>query len=223
VVEKLRAIEAHLRAFPDPATVFADPVERYARLLSPLMSVDLSAVNSSWSGWAPLVSPVEPPEGYLGDGTEEFHSYYARHNWVGFRLDDSSRLHLLGDWRYFLAESDDPEVRADQELVEHYRAEHEAYADRKRLFDQQGELSDLWDDDLCRVGGTVEYGWNWTSLDLFPLNTDNDEDVYPVAENGDRFYFVAHVPGWDFRKSGAVTFMFYEPNSRTVLFTFDWS
>ncbi len=246
--EDVDQVQPWLAPFPDPAEVFSDPVDRYARLLSPLVSVDLSVVDPAWRGWAHLLSPVEPMDGYLGDGTEGHHSYYARTNWLGFRLDDHDRYHLLGDWRFFLMENlvgdelvldpdEDPRLRrrrGDGGLTEWYQEQHDSFAATKALFTQHGRL--------MRAGGTGEsrafldtvggpaHGWaNWVDPEMFPLDVcdiGDDEGViiYPLAENGDRFHFVASVAGWHYRESGAdQILMFYEPGSRTVLFTYDWS
>lgn len=246
VFEDVDQAQPWLVPFPEPDRVFADPVDRYARLLSPLVSIDLSVVDPAWRGWAHLVSPVEPADGYLGDGTERHHSYYARPNWIGFRLDDDDRYHLLGDWRFFLMENlvdgelmldpdEDPRIRrirGDDGLADWYQTQHDSYAERKALFAQHGRLLVPGDANsrafVDRVGGPA-YGWaNWVDPEAFPLDirdVGDDEGlvINPLAENGDPFHFVAGVAGWRYRESGADwILMFYEPASRTVLFTFDW-
>ncbi len=232
--ENVRDVEPWLIPFPEPAVVFAEPADRYARLLSPLVSIDLAAVRPEWHGWAHLVSPIEPTEGCLGDGTEAHHSYYARANWLGLRLDDDDHYHLLADWRYFQAESDDATVRDDPELVDWYRRQQDSYDAARALFRRHGRLLDPRHPDagsypfLAQVGGTAGPGGNWAQFDDFPLrrtdSADGEPAAVPIAENGDLFHFVAAVPGWNYRDSGAGwILMFFEPNSRTALFTFDWS
>lgn len=88
-----------LHPFPDPADVFAADPAQAAKLLHPLVSIDLSAVDPAWSGRIHLLSPVEPYDDYFADGAEAYHSYYTRRNWIGFRLGEDSRYELLGDWR----------------------------------------------------------------------------------------------------------------------------
>jgi hypothetical protein len=55
-----------LKPFPDPRTVFADPVARYERRLNALVSIDLSTLSQDLSGWIHLVSPIEPYDGLVG-------------------------------------------------------------------------------------------------------------------------------------------------------------
>ncbi|MCL2424080.1 MAG: hypothetical protein FWD11_09375 [Micrococcales bacterium] len=253
IFEDVVEAQPWLRPFPDAADVFADPVDRYARLLSPLVSIDLSAVNPDWHGWAHLISPIEPQEGYLGTGTERHHSYYARTNWLGFRLDDHDRYHLLGDWRFFLAENlvngepvldpdEDPHIRqhqGDDGLADYYQTQHDSYVAAKGSFAQRGKLVNrigVVNNLLDMVGGdeSVQYDssssfmGNWFDPSMFDFelcDVGNGATVaYPLTDRGDRFRFVAGVPGWHYRDDGADwILMFYEPGSRTVLFTYDWS
>ena len=229
-----------LRPFPDPAAVFAGDVARARRLLHPLVSIELSAVDPAWSGWIHLLSPIEPVEDYLGAGTERFHSPYARTNWIGFRLDADDRYEFLGDWRYFLAESDDVDVRSAPELVAAYAEQERWFTAYDRLFREHGRLipADVW----ARTGSGSEVpqplpfleGWdepgyagNWADAEMFPLEIveDGDDDLaYPLTEDGRRFRFIASVPGWNYRESGADSILlFFDPETRIALLTFDWT
>ncbi|MEY9842182.1 hypothetical protein [Streptacidiphilus sp. EB103A] len=58
---------------------------------------------------------------------------------------------------------------------------------------------------------------------LFPVDYDGDR-AWPIGPAGRRFEFVAAVPGWHYRSSGADWIMlFFEPVDRLALLTFDWS
>jgi hypothetical protein len=93
-----------LKPFPNVSDVFDEPVALHGRHLHPLVSVDLSVINSSWSGWIHLVSPIEPYSGCVGEYTTPFHNEYLQENWIAFRL-KNNRYSLLGDFRYFLLEN----------------------------------------------------------------------------------------------------------------------
>jgi len=232
----------HLKAFPRAEDVFAEPVECYARHLFPLVSIELSAIDPAWSGWIHLLNTVEPEEETVGKATQPFHNYYLRDNWVGFRLDEHDRYELLGDFRYFYLENEIgalPEHydghRAESER--HYIEQHEGFDEAKERFTQTGEFysqnfvrfrpnfdasqhkpSPL----LARLGGGVGAG-NW-ACDGFPLDDSDQENVRPLTPEGVPFHFIAGVSGYDYCPSGAdLILLFFEPQSRVALFTFDWS
>lgn len=222
-----------LAVFPEPGQVFAEPAGPAGRCLLPLASIDLGAVRPEWSGRAHLVSPVEPEDGYLGEYTEEFHTAHCRTNWIGFRLDEHDRYTFLADWRYF------QQPAAEGADADGFAARvHADYARRKALHTEHGKLLETrWMDrqpladvlarplDVVeRIGGTTP-GWpNWAENKALPLVTDDPEDIHPVSEEGRRYHHVATTVGWHWREGGADRIvMFYEPASRTVLFTFDWS
>lgn len=127
-----------LHPFPDPADVFASDPAQAAKLLHPLVSIDLSAVDPAWSGRIHLLSPVEPYDDYFADGAEAYHSYYTRRNWIGFRLGEDSRYELLGDWRCFQAMSEDKTRSQDPELLEHYAKQQQSFDEVKAAYAERG-------------------------------------------------------------------------------------
>lgn len=238
MIENIVTPQPFLRVYPDAAAVFADPPERYARHLLPLVSIDLQAVNPDWHGWIHLLNPCEPAEGCVGDSTGAHHSYYCRSNWVGFRLNAENRYELLGDWRYFALENDQeayPGQHAD--LQAHYDEQHRVYELGKADFQQQGrvyppfflakphryERPDEPSTILDQLGGGVGWG-NWCSTSDLPLDESDEDNIVPLSPEGQRFHFVACVPGDHYCASGASwVLLFFEPDSRTALLTFDWT
>lgn len=234
-------LQSFLRPFPDPGDVFADPVERYAWLMDPLVSIELSEVDPEWVGWIHLVSPVEPIDEYLGTNTCAYASYYTRENWIGFRLDESDRYHLLGDWRIFEAESPDETVRRNPELVKLYERRHTAYQATKSMWHDHGLLVNV--DSARRYGldwalanprelidslGGDAYPGNWADEQLFPLEFDENAEADPICcpltEDGRRFRFVGAVPNWSYGVDGADSILlFYDPTTRIALETFDYT
>ncbi|MFC0529871.1 hypothetical protein [Phytohabitans kaempferiae] len=243
--EKIMEPEPGLRVFPEPADVFvADQVDLLGRHLHPLVSIDLGQVDAGWSGWVHLLSPLEPNEGYLGDHTSAFHSPLQTANWLGFAVEDD-RYRLVGDIRYFQRATTPDEVpdpwegfRAD--LDEHCQDQERSYRAHRESYQREGSLIRLDADGsplygtragvplLGQLGGDAP-GGNWEDPDLFPLDIEmgdrhRDGRVWPLSPAGNRFHFVATVPGWHYRTHGADSILlFFEPVERLALLTFDWS
>ncbi|MEW1719538.1 hypothetical protein [Streptomyces sp. NPDC093109] len=228
-----------LRVYPEPADVFVADQIGLAEHLHPLVSIDLAEVDPAWHGWIHLVSPLEPTEGYLGDHTEAFHSPLQRTNWLGFALEDD-RYRLLGDPRYFVRatrpeELPDPWPGFRARLVEHCASEGRSYVAHRDAFRRDGNLLMRHDDGSSRyddatgmalleqLGGDADSHGNWVQPDLFHVEYD-DERAWPVSPAGNPFRFVASVPGWHYRTTGAdAILLFFEPVERLALLTFDWS
>jgi hypothetical protein len=244
MIENIVAPQPWLRVFPDAASVFTAADIELQRHLHPLVSIELSVVNPAWSGWIHLISPIEPYEAYMGDHTTPFHNEYTRENWIAFRLDDEGRYRFLGDRRYFFLETDHSDTASDwlrPELEQHYQKQQSSFEAAIHRFHEYGGLYQPrrfkplekaeWATEpttiLDQVGGTVGSA-NWTGYppipSAFALNTEDDDNVFPTMANGDRFHFIAGVPGYHYRDSGADwILLFYEPVSRTALLTFDWT
>lgn len=241
----IRNPDPRLRPFPDAGEVFADDQAWLARHLHPLVSIDLAAIEPSWQGWLHLLSPLEPHEGYVGDHSTAFHDRYARENWLAFRRDGDGRYRFLGRRDYFLLEQDAAGADADamrlrDGLKAHYAAQQAAYEASRQRYARCGVLTFADDDDpsqrsssggeghlLDQLGGTTGYA-NWTVCpdppDAFELDTRDEDDVFPRWKDGAAFRFIASVSGYPWQHSGAdAILLFYEPQSDTVLLTFDWS
>ncbi|GAA1257475.1 hypothetical protein GCM10009665_54800 [Kitasatospora nipponensis] len=228
-----------LRVYPEAAEVFVADQPELARHLHPLVSIDLARVDPAWHGWIHLVSPLEPAEGYLGDHTPAFHGALQRANWLGFAMDgdQGDRYRLLGDLRYFVRattpeELPEPWPGFREELAAHCERQERSYRAHREVFRREGRLLMLDEDDvpyshdavalLEQLGGGAEPG-NWADFELFRLEEDG-EFVRPVSAAGHPFRFVAAVPGWHYRRSGADwILLFFEPVERLALLTFDWS
>lgn len=125
------------------------------------------------------------------------------------------------------------------QMEAHYAEQHEGYAAARRRYQAHGKLFSVnqYPRDkasfarepsgnfLEQLGGTA-VGSNWVDTDGgVQLVVDEEwNDVYPVGPTGRRFHFVAHVPGWNYCKSGADSILlFYEPVERIAWLTFDWT
>ncbi|WP_422506619.1 enolase [Stenotrophomonas sp. GZD-301] len=141
----------------------------------------------------------------------------------------------------------------DEDLRAHAADMQDSHARARAHFQQYGMLvsgMDVDDDErqqqayLGNLGGPFWYG-NWTGYTRIPsafviedlagttqrgtLHFRNSSDHLPddgirITRDGEPFFHVADVAAYNWCANGAdAILMFYEPRSRTVLFTFDWS
>lgn len=238
----------YLKVYPNPEDVFTSPTDRYFHHLLPLISIDLSMVNAKWQGWVHMLNPCEPHDGLLGEYTEAHHNYYCRSNWIGFHLNEDNKYELLSDWQYFLLENDMNDLATQysqsfvdisiKELREQYILQHEVYTKSKahyvehqllyspyflnpknRTSEQPDEPSNLLD----QLGGGLGDA-NWTCTSDMPIDESIEDDIVPITPEGKRFHFIAEVQAYNYCDNGPDgIILFYEPDSRTVLLTFDWT
>ena len=56
------------------------------------------------------------------------------------------------------------------------------------------------------------------------MEQDDDGFVHIFDQQQRRYYFIASASGWEYCNHGADNIlMFYQPETRRVLFTFDWT
>lgn len=227
-MDKLTLPQPFLRPFPEPETVFADPVEKYAKHILPLISIDLSAVDKSLSGWIHLVSPIEPYDGCLGDLTEPYWGPYLQSNWISFRLTTENRYELLGDFLFFALEN--PDVKANEpgafeELTDYYAEMHEKFAKSKQTFAETGQVYNrAWrqpNPSLHRLGGKSPLSHaRWEAVPDAAF-TYKDGDSTPKTRDGRPYIFIASVAAYYYGAGGADDILlFYDPVERVALQTF---
>jgi hypothetical protein len=227
-MQDLMLPQPFLRPYPAPEQVFAEPVKRYARLLHPLISIDISAVDPALAGWVHLVSPIEPYDGCVGQTSEQTWGPYLQLNWIGFRLTQDFRYELLGDFNFFELELAESENDVGSDLTEFYDEEQASFSAGKAAFQRVGQICRIWGADvttpvpaLSDLGGTAPAGniiWSNVPGTAF---TYSDEDLAPRTADGRLYRFIAAVPGWHYRKSGAdAILLYYDPVERIVLETF---
>jgi hypothetical protein len=216
-----------LKPFPAPNAVFADPVARYERLINPLVSIALSAVDPALSGWIHLVSPIEPYDGCIGGDERTYWGPYLQQNWIAFRLTADDRYQLLGDFRFFGVEAAEAEGEHDY-LEDHYDEQHRSFAAHKAAFEKTGQVCRVVPQRepitvaaLSHLGGTapvINMIWEDAPGSAF---TYSDEDAAPRTRDGRLYRFIAAVPGWNYRGAGADDILlYYDPVERIALETF---
>jgi hypothetical protein len=201
-------------------------------------------VISGGKGWVHLLSPIEPLDGYIGSYTAAFHNEYCAENWISFRLDANDQYQFLGERGFFVLESDAPPSDAEyvhKELLEVYSREEQSFLAAQQRFaihgglyhpkrfrplqksDPDAEASAI----IEQLGGPVTFG-NWTDCppppSAFRLDASEHDDVKIFTRDGERLHFIAGVPGWHYRESGADwILLFYAQHARIALMTFDWT
>lgn len=210
-------------AFPDAADVFAGDVTAHRRVLQPLLSIDATAVDPSWSGRLHVVTPLEPYDGLIGEGADAYYSEYTMLGWIAFKVVDS-KYEFLGDFRYFKINACSPE---DEEFYRKDYVEKEAsYAATMQSFRECGQLGEghprEW---FNRLGGVALAG-NWCVFGLAVEEEEVDEDfvAHPLTTDGRRFRFVASVAGYNYRSNCAdEILLFFDPQTSIAVLTFDWT
>ncbi len=237
--------------FPDPTTVFAEDVETHSKYLLPLATVSLEHIDPAWSGPIHFVQPIEPHEGAVGEDTPSHHGSLCAENWIGYRVDEQGRYTLATDWDYFLLHNLDTrtdtqlDLASKQQLHEHYEKARRSYANNREHFKRFGGLHPeyslkkygSWRDRdrhelVMQLGGKPCWG-NWPESGDWPLSEyeyDEDHedagDKYPVpqAEDGSDFSFIGWMHSFVYVDTSSCGLqLFYHPELRLALTTFDWS
>lgn len=240
--ERIGGPDGRVTVLPDAADVFVADQPWLARLLHPLVSIDLGAFDETWPGRVHLLSPVEPEDGLLGEATVEHHDDHANENWLSFRVEDDGRYRFLGSRRYFELEDLEASGAPPRELAnrrELYAAADAEFEGTRTRYARVGAL--VWGDErdptrqragwgtdialVDQLGGEPGYG-NWVATPPSAFTIDRSDPVAPVLRlaDGRPFTFVAATSGYPWRHSGAdAILLFFEPETRTAVLTFDWT
>ena len=236
--------------FPEPDTVFAGDVETHLKYLLPLATVSLKHINPAWEGPIHFVQPVEPYEGVVGEMTTQHHSQLCGENWIGYRIDEHGRYTFATDWEYFLLKKLESRNASqfdvdDDQLKEHYERARQSYEANRTHFqkfrglhpsyslEEYGVYRDRDRLELVnQLGGKPGWG-NWTGIGDWPLSkhdcdaTDEfPDETYPLpqAEDGTDYSYIGWLHSFVYvDSSGCNLELFYHPELRLALTTFDWS
>lgn len=226
---------------PFPEQVFAIDQAWLGQHLLPLLQIDLGVLRPELVGIAPtLFCPIEPYDGCIGDTTQAHHNAFTGTNWTAFELTADNRMRFLGTEEYFIGAK-----TGDKSALEHITQMRDSYARARHYFQENRRLASYSlygrgepqeQDFLDTLGGPVSNG-NWTEtaqippafsivLDPAMYEDDRDPDAEDVriTRDGKPFFAVAEVAGYNWCATGAdAIVMLYEPDSRTVLFSYDWT
>ena len=243
--KNIQTLGKHLEVYPSLDALFTEEQRWLTAHFVPLISIDLAVLNKEWAGQClTVISPIEPPPvELLGEGTLEYHNDYTSINWLTFKLTDDNRYIFLGEEGYFKRTAihhwdfDSEMEKEFQKMKEKYLQNKEGFAEygyipSRSYKDKEGNIhkGNLLD----RLGGEIQYA-NWTcdvEEGIYPkafdmkveTNEDIEDTVVSISYQGNPFYFIADTASYNWC-GGYIDgiIMLYEPVSRIVLFTFDYS
>ena len=221
---------AHIDYFPEASTVFSATQPWLEKLLLPLVSFDLASLDPALGDVRlHFIKPVEPYNCYLGDKAWATHTDYCHENWLCFHLEDDGTYRFLAEEDYFIGENAAPDA---QKYFAEVRA---SYQQIKQLYHESGVVVEKLDDNnLPRFGGPPSflpyfYQGNWSTM-APPAAFTTGENYDDWSKESDiryqdkRFICIATDAGYNWGEGGADTiFLLYEPHSRLVLMTFDYT
>ena len=221
---------AHIDYFPEASTVFSATQPWLEKHLLPLVSFDLASLDPALGDVRlHFLKPVEPYNSCIGGNTQATHTDYCHENWLCFHLEDDGTYRFLAEEDYFLGENAAPDA---QKYFAEVRA---SYRQIKRLYRESGVVVQWLDDNnLPRFGGPPSflpyfYQGNWSTTKppaAFTIDENYNEwdEEADIRYQGKRFICIATDAGYNWGEGGADTiFLLYEPHSRLVLMTFDYT
>ena len=217
---------AHIDYFPEASAVFSAAQPWLEKYLLPLVSFDLASLDPALGDVRlHFLKPIEPSYGYIGSNTQAAHTDYCSTNWLCFHLEDDGTYRFLAEEDYFL----------DADAQKRFAEVHASYQQIKRLYRESGVVVEWLDDyGLPSFGGPPSflspcYYGNWSTIEppaAFTINEDYDNwgKEADIRYQGRRFICIAADAGYYWGKGGADTiYLLYEPHSRLVLMTFDYT
>ena len=221
---------AHIDYFPEASTVFSTAQPWLEKYLLPLASFDLASLDPALGDVRlHFIKPVEPDNGCIGDEAWATHTDYCCENWLCFHLEDDGTYRFLAEENYFIGENAAPDA---QKYFAEVRA---SYQQIKQFYRENGVVvAELDDNNLPRFGGPPSflppcYYGNWSTTEppaAFTIDEDYDNwgKEADIRYQGRRFICIAADAGYDWGEGGADTiYLLYEPHSRLVLMTFDYT
>ncbi|ULJ65531.1 DUF6882 domain-containing protein [Wielerella bovis] len=233
-----------MQLYPDIKDVFqAQQASWLGKHLLPCFTLDLAALRPDWVGRKiHMLLPCEPEEGYIGEATEAAHNEFCGTNWLALRLDEQNRCEFLANEAYFHAACE-PD---NDSLQEHIAAQHDTFQSYRAERAANGNSNETVL--INHLGGKIQEG-NWTfdpplptafacdtnaeyyryensrqnGIKLLQQQIDGT-DAVRISYQGKPFYFICSSSGWAWAEYGADDMLlFYEPESRIVLMTFDYT
>ena len=221
---------AHIDYFPEASAVFSAAQPWLEKHLLPLASFDLASLDPALGDVRlHFLKPVEPYNSCIGGNTQATHTDYCHENWLCFHLEDDGTYRFLAEEDYFIGENAAPDAR------EYFAKVRASYQQIKRLYRESGVVVQWLDDNnLPRFGGPPSflpyfYQGNWSTTKppaAFTIDenyNDWDEEA-DIRYQGRRFICIATDAGYNWGEGGADDILLlYEPHSRLVLMTFDYT
>ena len=235
--EEIQELNDHLQAFPKAEDIFVKEQPWLKNHFLPLMSIDLAEINPDWAGQKVyMICPFEPYDGYIGNNTTEYHNEYTAPNWLAFRLTDDNKFEFLGEEGYFEQTAihqwnfDSEEERESQK--NNLNIEKKEGLFQINYINYDGKLFNIklfnnLDNNIAYLNWSKKIDKN-TCPRNFHMEKEKkgktDEMKINISYKGNPFYFITSMVSHNFCGDNVDTIiMFYEPVSRIVLYTFDYS
>ena len=217
---------AHIDYFPEASTVFSAAQPWLEKYLLPLASFDLASLDPALGDVR--LHFIKPNEGCIGGDTQVTYTDYCGANWLCFHLEDDGTYRFLAEEDYFLGENAAPDA---QKYFAKVRA---SYRQIKQLYRESGVVVQWLDHyNLPCFGGPpiflpYFYQGNWSTIEPPAAFTTKDYDNWDkeadIRYQGRRFICIAADASYYWGEGLADTiFLLYEPHSRLVLMTFDYT
>ncbi|MDO5356813.1 MAG: hypothetical protein Q4E77_04880 [Conchiformibius sp.] len=231
----ITVLNEHLTPFPEAEAVFCPEQAWLSKHFIPLLSIDLAVFNPEWAGTVVhMLNPIEPYDCYIGYTTTEYHNEFTCPNWLAFRLSDDNRYVFLGQEGYF---QNTPFHKVDAYLLQKEAKMRENYQHAKQFFQEHAQLpnnnafldilgGDFTDDNWATENPPPAFSVNYLASDFDhpALNMNDYYDPNSISYQGKPFIHIAEVAGYNWCEDGAdAIILMYEPESRIVLFTFNWT
>lgn len=240
-LENITTIPPYLVLLPENEDIFAPDSAFLAEHLLPLFSIDLSIVNPEWQGKVHLVNSIEPYDGSIGMYTAGFHNEFAAENWFILQLDENNHYQWLAEKHYFILQDENhpnysETLNFSQQMQKGYKELKQRFLKTKTITSQINPTHpDTEPSILINLLGGEAYDGNWCypieehlTLNHFDLSQFGEKYstrlIQILDQDNRRYFFVASATAWQYCESGADDIlMFYQPETRRVLFTFDWT
>lgn len=212
--------------FPDADQVFVADQAWLERNLIPLAVIDLHRIDPRLEGTLPLVAPYEPEECTIGDDTEPYHTELCRSNWLGFTL-ESGRLRFLAEPGYFIRtnpndDEDDMIASIQEDLEDIIEGIDAGYQEARENTGAHADMLAAFAE-ASQFGGLASWG-NWANDDhVGEVEGDGDKPGHaPLRRDGTPYTHIA-----SYQAAGLIGHYmdcrcFLDPQTATVLLTFDW-
>ena len=208
----------YLHPFPTAEDVFSRDVDLHRKHLIPLISIDASFVDPSWSGRLHVVAPKESFDGMVGEYCREFHTETCKDDVLGFRVSPDGKYEFLADFRYFLVERG---IRPDSprflpglldDIIENYENVEKSFSKTRAHFEATGCLNP-------NPGRQPDRKDAWIAItnEFRPYNAENLKQIA-----GNELRLVARTTGYSYYDGGPSRLhLYFEPISRIAIIQLD--
>ncbi|MDD7985461.1 hypothetical protein PQO01_20790 [Lentisphaera marina] len=237
----------NLRIYPSPEDVFLSDIETHKKYLLPCSLLYLPSLDNSLDGYLPIIIPIEPEWGCVGYLTNDYHNYYSRENWIGYKI-KNGKCSFIGDFKFFhqSAFENKPSLTEDEHsLLEGAITGHpiilNSYNLQKKRLTQLNFLSKILNkqnnpilfsrelDDNSSLGNWAQVEMPLSESAYIDSHGDRSYKRVPITQSGKEFIYIGtvetnnYVALSDDMYYGTQMLIFYQPEEELMLTTFEYS